>query len=167
MINKPLVTAIAVAGLGLVSLSGQQAALPAVYTASQAAAGRTAFESVCFNCHQANLAGRKGEAGELPPLASLPPGMQADIRTAGGKIPPLSGGEFMARWSGRTTADLSKRIEEASPFLKQADPLLAEDKDENAYLNLTAYILQANGARPGTQELTKETAIVIRTITTR
>jgi mono/diheme cytochrome c family protein len=167
MINKPLVTAIVVAGFGLVGLSGEQAAAPAVYTAAQAAAGRKAFQSVCFNCHQASLAGRKGEAGELPPLASLPPGMQADIVTAGGKIPPLAGDAFMARWAGRTTADLSRRIKDASPFLKQADPLLAEDTDENAYLNLTAYILQANGAQPGTQELTKDTAVVIRTITTR
>ena len=165
--KKLLVTASTFASCGFFTLIGQEAAPLAVYTAAQAAAGRTAYQSVCFNCHQANLAGRKSEAGELPPLASLPPGMQADIKTAGGKIPPLSGGEFMARPSGRTTADLSKRIKAASPFLKQADPLLAEDTDENAYLNLAAYILQANGAQPGTQELTKDTSVVIRTITTR
>jgi hypothetical protein len=90
--------------------------------------------------------------------------MQADIMTAGGKIPPLAGGEFMARWAGRTTADLSKRIKDASLFLKQAEPLLSEDTDENAYLNLTAYILQANGARSGTQALTVYTTVRIQSL---
>jgi hypothetical protein len=32
-------------------------------------------------------------------------------------------------------------------------------------LNLTAYVLQVNGARAGTQELTASTAVVVRTAT--
>jgi len=35
--------------------------------------------------------------------------------------------------------------------------------DENTYLNLTAYFLQVNGARPGTQELTSATAVALQT----
>jgi hypothetical protein len=46
---------------------------------------------------------------------------------------------------------LSNRVKEAP------DP----DKD---YLSLTAYILQANGARPGTQDLTAGTAVEIRSL---
>jgi hypothetical protein len=84
--------------------------VPPVFTATQAEAGRAAYQSVCFNCHQPTLAGRKGEPGELPPIASLPRGMQNDIATAGGRVPPLAGSEFMARWAGRTTADLAMRM---------------------------------------------------------
>jgi hypothetical protein len=49
--------------------------------------------------------------------------------------------------------------------LKQAQPLIPENTDTNAYLNLTAYILQANGAQPGTQDLTATTAVPIASVT--
>jgi hypothetical protein len=91
--------------------------------------------------------------------------MQTDIKKAGGKVPPLAGPGFLTRWADSTTADLSKRVRGASTFLKTVQPPLPEDLDENAYLNLTAYILQANGAQPGTQQLTDTTAVPIRLVT--
>ena len=38
-------------------------------------------------------------------------------------------------------------------------------RDEELYLNLTAYVLEANGAKAGAQALTTATAVEIRTIT--
>jgi len=163
MRNRLVVVTIVVAGSAVLGFT-QESPTSSVFTAAQAAAGRTAYESVCFNCHQASLAGRRGEPGELPPVASLPQDMQKAIKNAGGKVPPLAGPDFLARWAERTTADLSKRVKVASPFLKAVTPPLAEDLDENAYLNLTAFILQANGARAGAQELTETTAVPLRAV---
>ena len=50
------------------------------YRAEQAAAGRTAYQNNCANCHAPNLAGREG--------------------------PQLAGANFMTQWGGRTVADL-------------------------------------------------------------
>lgn len=124
-------------------LIAQQAAPPAVYTAAQAAAGRTAYQSSCAKCHTDTLAGRDG-TGEIPD-----------------RIPPLAGANsafppFMTKWGTRTTKALYSRIQEAVG----ADRYL----DEELCLNLTAYILQANGARPGTQALTTAAAVEIRSI---
>lgn len=65
---------------------------------------------------------------------------------------------FMTKWGARTTKDLYIRIQEA----------VGSDRymDEQLCLNLTAYILQANGARPGTQALTTATAVEIRSVAT-
>jgi mono/diheme cytochrome c family protein len=149
----------AVAGCGFFVLIGQQAAqqaLPAVYTAAQAAAGRTAYQSSCAKCHTDTLVGRDG-TGEVPEF----------LRAYGGKIPPLAGANsafppFMTKWGARTTKALYTRIREAVGGFPPPDRRL----DEELYLNLTAYILQANGARPGTQALTTATAVEIRSIAT-
>jgi len=78
-----------------------------------------------------------------------------------GRIPPLAGANaafppFMTKWGGRTTKDLYARIQEAVG----ADRYM----DEQLCLNLAAYILQVNGARPGTQALTTDTALEIRSV---
>ena len=150
------VAAFAVAGCGFFVLTGQQAAPPAVYTTAQAAAGRTAYQSSCGKCHTDKLTGRNGEPGELPALSSLPANMQEVVKNYGGKVPPLVGANFMTKWA--TTKDLAKRIDEA------VGGFPPQDSDEQTYLSLTAYILQANGARPGTQALTPATAVEIRSL---
>jgi hypothetical protein len=63
-----------------------------------------------------------------------------------------------SKWGPRTTKALYTRIQEAVG----ADRNL----DEELCLNLTAYILQANGARPGTQALTTATDVEIRSVAT-
>jgi mono/diheme cytochrome c family protein len=136
-------------------------AIPTVITAAQAAAGRTAYQSVCVNCHTDSLGGRNGdEANELPLVASLSDEWQKIVRAAGGngKVPPLTGATFMARWSTRTTRAFSARVNTA------VGGFPPKDMDETTYLNLTAYFLQMNGAQPGPQKLTSETAVVIQTI---
>jgi hypothetical protein len=154
-----LVTVLVIVSVGFGALAQEPGAPAAVFTVSQAAAGQTAYQSVCFNCHQDNLAGRRGDPGELPPLDSLPPGMQKDIQRARGKVPDLAGPEFRARWANRSTADLAARIKGATPFLEKATPFLLEDADPDAYLNLAAYILQVNGAPAGTDAFTEMTDV--------
>ena len=124
---------------------------PAVYTAAQAASGRTAYQSSCAQCHTDTLMGRDG-TGEMP---------EAARQNNNVSIPPLAGANsafppFMTKWGARTTKDLYTRIQEA----------VGSDRymDEQLCLNLTAYILQANGARTGTQALTTATAVEIRSV---
>jgi hypothetical protein len=88
----------------------------------------------------------------MPAVGSLPEDMQKMIRDRNGKVPPLAGPYFLARWGERSTQDLSQRIKEAvGGFPPEGD------KDVT-FLNLTAYVLQVNGARPGGQALTATTA---------
>ena len=126
---------------------------PAVFTAAQAAAGKAEYQKDCHNCHTDKLTGRAGEPGELPALTSLDAGAQKTIQSYGGNVPALAGPKFMARWGAKTTKDLSARIMEASG-----------PDDEQRYLNLTAWILEFNGARPGTQALTKDTAVEVKSV---
>jgi cytochrome c len=56
---------------------------------------------------------------------------------------PLAGSQFMAGWSNRTTQDLYNLIHASMP--KDAPGSL----DDQAYANVTAFILHANGAKAG------------------
>jgi hypothetical protein len=75
------------------------------------------------------------------------------IPPAGSNVPPLAGATFLTKWGVRTTKDLSDRIK-----------LATGPDDQDKSLILMAYILQFNGARPGTQELTPATTVEIRSI---
>jgi len=152
MMKRLLRTASALAGCGVIVLTGQPAAPPAVYTEVQAAAGRTAYLNACAKCHTDTLIGRDG-TGEIPEF----------LRPYAGKIPPLAGANsafapFLTTWGAKTTKDLSSRVQVAIGGFPP------EGLDEQTYLNLTAYILQANGARPGAKALTGTTAVEIRSI---
>ena len=65
-----------------------------VFTADQAAQGKTVFENKCVTCHGAELNG-----GEM--------------------APPLSGGMFVSNWNGQSLGDLFVRIHTTMP---QNDP---------------------------------------------
>jgi len=153
MMRSFLVTA-ATVSCGLAILTGQQPSPPAIYTAAQAEAGRSAYQSSCAKCHTDKLAGRDG-TGEIPDF----------LRVYDGKIPPLAGANsaftpFLTKWGARTTKALYTRIQEAVGGFPPPDRRL----DETLYLNLTAYVLQANGARPGTQPLATTTSFEIRLV---
>ena len=75
------------------------------------------------------------------------------------EAPPLAGANFMTTWRGRTTKDL---VEYMSATMPPGRPSLAEAE----YLNITAFILQFNGATPGAQPLVASTAAPIGTIAT-
>jgi len=70
---------------------------------------------------------------------------------------PLAGPNFMNAWRGQTTRDLFDYISKTMP---PGGATLGTD----AYLAVTAFILQANGAAPGTQPLTPATALTIGSI---
>jgi mono/diheme cytochrome c family protein len=150
----PIVAA-AIASCGLFLLPGQQPPPPAVFTSAQAEAGRAAYESSCTKCHTETLFGRDG-TGEIPEF----------LQAYGGRIPPLAGANaafppFLSKWGERTTKALYLRIKDAAGGF----PPPGRRLDDELCLNLTAYVLQVNGARAGAQALTASTAVEIRSIT--
>ncbi len=164
---KALLLAAAVLGSGLFVLTGQQPAPSGAFTSAQAEAGRKAYENTCGKCHTPTLLGRKGDPGELPPVSSLPAYMQ-DM--ASGIVPPLAGSDFINRWGSNTTAQLIDRIEQAvGAFPPEGTnipvPGHAPAESDPTSVNITAYVLQVNGAKAGTQPLTKTIAAIVRSIT--
>ena len=61
------------------------------------------------------------------------------------EAPPLAGANFLNTWRNRPTSDLFTRIRNTMPI---SNPGSLSDQDA---ANLVAYILQANGAKAGTQ----------------
>ena len=68
---------------------------------------------------------------------------------------PLAGPGFIAKWGRRTSADLIGYTSNLMPAGAPASLSTAE------YLAITAYVLQANGAPAGAQELRADTAIEV------
>jgi hypothetical protein len=128
---------------------------PRVFTVEQAEAGRkelavNAF-GACADCHTTSLTGRSGDAGEVPELSSIEEGMRRTVLSMGGKVPALVGPKFLARWNTRSTKDLSADFKG-----RFSGPL-----KEETQLNIIAYILQLNGASPGSQRLTMSADVEI------
>jgi hypothetical protein len=91
---------------------------------------------------------------------------------ARGLVPPLAGADFIDRWGSSTTAELTERINQAvGAFPPEGTnipvPGHAPAENDPTSVNITAWVLQVNGARPGTVPLTKTTAIVVRSIVPR
>jgi len=117
-----LMSGLFLASLALVTAGQAPAAAP--FTAAQAAAGRTAYDTTCAGCHGADLAGP----------------------------PPLAGAAFRGGWGSRSTRDLLTAVQSMPPDQPGGLP-------EATYLSIVAYILQSNGAAPGTQALTTATTV--------
>ena len=66
----------------------------------------------------------------------------------------LAGGLFLSSWGDRTTADLVSFLEGAMP------PSNPGSLGEQAYVNVTAFILDYNGAHAGNQPLTAASKVV-------
>ena len=82
---------------------------------------------------------------------------QPDLKGQG-TAPPLAGGEFIGGWGMRTTRDLVTFIQLTMP------PASPGSLGADAYANITAFILQSNGARAGTQTLTENVRVPIASI---
>ena len=67
---------------------------------------------------------------------------QANLQGQGDAL-PLAGRRFMAGWQTRTSQDLYNLIQTSMP---QGAP---NSLDDQTYANVTAFILYANGAKPG------------------
>lgn len=147
-------------GSALFVLAGQQPAPSGIFTSVQAEAGRMAYERTCGKCHTNTLLGRNGDKGELPPISSLSPPYQKFIGPRG-FVAPLAGKVFIDRWGGKTAAELIARFQEtvSDPFFQ------FEDMNDETTVNITAYVLQVNGAKAGTQPLTRKTGVIVSSIT--
>ena len=139
---------------GLFLLSGQPSAQPAIFTREQAEAGRTAFENTCGQCHTATLMGRKSEPGELPPVSSLSAEYQKFIGPRG-YVAPLAGDGFIDRWGAKTASQLIARFQET------VSAFPPEGMNNETTVNITAYVLQVNGAKAGTRPLTRSTDSIV------
>ena len=100
-----------------------------VYTAGQSKRGEAAYAENCASCHGAALGG-------------------------GESAPPLTGGEFMANWSGLTAGDLFDRIRTTMP----ADRPGKLKREETA--DILAYMLNVNGFPAGKTELPHQTEVL-------
>ena len=126
-----VLTAIAMSTCG--GLSAQLPAGP--FTAEQAAAGLTAYQTNCSSCHAADLGGRN-------------------------EAPQLAGSNFISAWGTRTVGELLTYIQTSMP------PGNPGGLGAAANANLAAYIMQSNGAVPGTQALAPGSNVVIRSVAT-
>ena len=76
------------------------------------------------------------------------------------EAPQLAGESFLRFWGDLSPRDLFDRIRSSMP------PDRPGALGEEAYLGVVAYLLQANGAPPGTQVLTAETSVEIASVAT-
>lgn len=158
MIRRTILLAVAILGSGRLVLTGQQQTATSVFTSVQAEAGRTAYENTCGKCHTYTLLGRKGDAGELPPVSSLSTAYQKFIGNR--HVPPLAGKAFLNRWGEKTTAELIARFQ-----ITVGDPFFQFDGiNDDTTVNITAYVLQINGAKAGHQQLTRTTGVVVNSL---
>jgi hypothetical protein len=148
----------AILASGIFVLTGQQTTSSGVFTSAQAEAGRVAYESTCGQCHTATLLGRKGAPGELPPVGSLSDSYQKFIGPRG-FVSPLAGRDFIDRWGSTTAARLIARFQETVDFFPP------EGMNGETTVNITAYVLQINGAKAGNRPLTRTTDVIVSSIT--
>ncbi len=76
------------------------------------------------------------------------------------EAPRLAGSNFMRAWGGRTTGDLFTYIQKTMP------PANRGGFAQEEYVNLVAFLLDSNGARPGGEALTATTSSLIRSVAT-
>jgi len=99
----------------------------------------------------------QADAGRAAYTANCISCHQANLAGEGDAL-PLAGKTFIAAWRNRTTADLYNTIRTSMPYGNPGS------LDAATYANLTAFILQANGATPGSTAFTPATAVKISTV---
>jgi cytochrome c5 len=131
------------AGAGEAALSGRQPAQAptatstiwsGVFSAAQAKRGLLEYTRSCEHCHGPSLTGNPTD-----------------------EVPSLVADGFMFHWRGRTAQDLYARLSKSMP--SDAPGSL----DAGTYLDLVAYLLEANGFPSGPQDLDRDrlSALVI------
>jgi alcohol dehydrogenase (cytochrome c) len=78
---------------------------------------------------------------------------------SGREGPQLAGANFLTQWGDRTAGDLVT-------YLRLTMPPGGAALQGDAYLNLTAFLLDANSAQAGNQALTTASTVTIRSVTT-
>ena len=145
--NAAVLLSLALLGSASLTVNGQQ--MTPVFTAAQAEAGRAAYENSCGRRHTYSLRGRRGEEGELPSLASLPAPYRKFIGTPV-HVPALMGKDFVRKYGQKKVADMYSLFRGAADTTPVAELHMSND----TLVDITAYILQMNGAKPGNQPLT-------------
>ena len=74
-------------------------------------------------------------------------------------MPPLAGPAFIGKWGSKTAAELIARFQETVPYFPP------EGMNDETTVNITAYVLQVNGARAGTLPLTRTTNALVSSLT--
>ena len=84
------------------------------------------------------------------------------LEDLGGRFeaPQLAGSDFMNQWGDRTAAELISFMKLTMP------PANPGSLDEQAYVSIAAFLLDANGAPAGVQPLTAATSVAIRSVAT-
>ena len=77
---------------------------------------------------------------------------------SGREGPALAGANFMSQWGDRTAGGLMNLMRATMP------PGAGGSLPDQTYVNLAAFILDANSARPGARALTIESAVSIRSV---
>jgi alcohol dehydrogenase (cytochrome c) len=77
---------------------------------------------------------------------------------SGREGPQLAGANFMRQWGDKTAGELVGFVRAAMP------PGAGGSLPDQTYANVTAFILDANSARPGERALTAESAVAIRSV---
>ena len=75
-----------------------------------------------------------------------------------GEAPPLTGAGFMAAWGNRSTEEFYNLIKSSMPYGN------GNSLDAATYRSITAYVLAANGAKPGNNVLVGNEAVHIAAI---
>jgi alcohol dehydrogenase (cytochrome c) len=107
------------------------------FTQAQAATGRSSYLANCAGCHQPDLRG----ANEAKPLA---------------------GPDFLRTWSDRSAQELVAFLSVTMP----PPPAAPGSLGAQSYVNLAAFLLQANGASPSATELTAASTVRIGSVAT-
>lgn len=108
-----------------------------VFTAEQSAAGRTSYMVNCAGCHMLDLRGDNESR-------------------------PLTGADFMNTWSERSVAQLISYTQLTMP----PAPATPGSLGAQAYTNLAAFMLEANGAEAGNSELVADSPTLIGAVST-
>ena len=77
---------------------------------------------------------------------------------SGREGPQLGGPNFLAQWGSRTAGELINLMRSTMP------PGAGGSLPDEAYVNLAAFILDANSARPGERPLTADSRVLIREV---
>jgi len=130
----------------LVAFAASASATALVTSGEVLIAGRQAPAASVFTVQQATA----GKAGYAKHCASC---HMPDL-SGNGEISALAGPTFMETWGPRTTKQFFDYISAAMPY---GQPSLTTE----AYTEITAFILQSNGAVAGETTLSASTAVII------
>ena len=100
----------------------------------------------------------ESEAGQKAYMTRCAACHQANLSGQGEAL-PLAGRQFMAGWSTRTSRDLYDLIHKSMPA---GAP---NSLDDQTYANLTAFILHANGGKPGPTPFLRAASLPMSLIT--